>query len=49
MAVPIPFPSDLLVLTPQHLRQRIQLGDFFLREITQKGKVMYERPHAGVD
>jgi len=36
------FPIDLLVRTPRQIRTRIKLGDFFIREITQKGKVLYE-------
>ena len=40
------FPIDLLVRTPAQIRKRIKLGDFFIREITQKGKVLYEDAHA---
>jgi len=36
------FPIDLLVRTPAQIRKRIKLGDFFIREITQKGRVLYE-------
>jgi len=36
------FPIDLLVRTPEQIRTRITLGDFFIREITQKGRVLYE-------
>lgn len=36
------FPIDLLVRTPKQIKTRIKLGDYFLREITQKGKVLYE-------
>jgi uncharacterized protein len=36
---------DLLVRPPAVLNQRVALGDFFLREITQRGKVMYEQPN----
>jgi predicted nucleotidyltransferase len=39
------FPIDLLVRTPEQIRTRIKLGDFFIREITQKGKVLYEVAH----
>jgi HEPN domain-containing protein/predicted nucleotidyltransferase len=38
-----PFSLDILVWTPQEIAQRIPLGDFFLREIVTKGKVLYER------
>ncbi|MBU2596978.1 MAG: nucleotidyltransferase domain-containing protein, partial [Planctomycetes bacterium] len=36
------FPMDLLVRTPQQLRQRLIMNDVFLRDITQKGKMLYE-------
>jgi predicted nucleotidyltransferase len=39
------FPIDLLVRTPEQIRTRVKLGDFFIREITQKGKVLYEATH----
>jgi predicted nucleotidyltransferase len=40
------FPIDLIVRTPEQIRTRIKLGDFFIREITQKGEVLYEAAHA---
>jgi predicted nucleotidyltransferase len=40
-----PFPIDLLVRTPEELRHRIALNDFFLREIIAKGSVLYAAPH----
>ena len=36
------FPVDLLVRTPEKIRQRIQMGDDFIREILEEGKVLYE-------
>jgi len=36
------FPLDLLVRTPQKVNQRIQMGDDFMREILEEGKVLYE-------
>lgn len=39
------FPIDLLVRTPEQIKTRLKLGDFFIREITNKGKVLYEAPH----
>jgi uncharacterized protein len=36
------FLVDLLVRTPEQLRQRIEWNDFFHKEITEKGKVLYE-------
>ncbi len=41
---PRPFPMDILVRTPSDLEHRLALGDFFLREITTSGKILYERP-----
>ena len=40
------FGLDLLVRSPQQLAVRIELGDFFLREVMETGKVLYARPHA---
>jgi hypothetical protein len=31
-----------LVRTPEHVRQRLELGDFFIREIVEKGRVLYD-------
>jgi predicted nucleotidyltransferase len=36
------FPVDLLVRSPVELRQRLALGDSFLREIVSKGVVLHE-------
>jgi len=36
------FPVDLIVRTPRKLRQRIRMGDDFMREILEEGKVLYE-------
>jgi hypothetical protein len=36
------FPMDLLVRTPQQLLQRLAMNDVFMRDITQKGKTLYE-------
>ena len=40
---PRPFPLDIIVRTPRELAERIALGDLFLREVTTRGKVLYER------
>jgi predicted nucleotidyltransferase len=37
-----PFPVDLLVRTPEKIRERLALGDPFIRSILEKGKVLYE-------
>lgn len=36
------FGVDILVLTPETLAKRINLGDSFLKEITSLGKIVYE-------
>jgi predicted nucleotidyltransferase len=38
-----PFPLDLLVRTPETLAQWLEWGDSFLREITTKGRLLYEK------
>jgi uncharacterized protein len=37
---------DLLVRTPQQIERRLAMGDFFMREIIERGKVMYEASHS---
>ncbi|MGD0093556.1 MAG: nucleotidyltransferase domain-containing protein [Planctomycetota bacterium] len=44
--VPSRFPLDLVLRTPRQLQRRLALNDFFLREIVEKGKLLYEAPHA---
>ena len=36
------FPVDLLVRTPDKVKERISMGDIFMRDILEKGKVLYE-------
>jgi predicted nucleotidyltransferase len=48
LAVPAPFPMDLIVRTPEDLRWRLEQGDSFLREIVARGKVLHEQTDAGV-
>lgn len=43
------FPLDLLVRRPDEIAYRLRQGDFFLKEITRNGKVLYERTDQGVD
>lgn len=38
------FPLDLLVRTPAKIKERLALGDDFIRDILDKGKVLYETP-----
>jgi len=46
--VDFPFPTDLLVRTPQQIAERLALGDVFMREVLTKGIVLYEAVDAGV-
>jgi predicted nucleotidyltransferase len=43
MACESPFPLDLLVRTPKRLERRIKEGSWLLREITENGKVLYDK------
>lgn len=43
-----PFAIDLLVRTPEQIQERLELGDFFIQEITQKGEILYEATYARV-
>ena len=47
-AVDFPFPTDLLVRTPQQVAERLALGDAFLKEVTEKGTVLYEAADSGM-
>ena len=40
------FPIDLLVRTPGQVRRRIADNDFFMREIFERGQILYEADHA---
>ncbi|HEV3143023.1 MAG TPA: nucleotidyltransferase domain-containing protein [Gemmataceae bacterium] len=43
MALPAPFPLDLIVRTPERLARELEDCDWFLREIIEKGKVLYDK------
>jgi predicted nucleotidyltransferase len=45
---PACFPLDLIVRTPDNMRWRLEEGDWFLREIVSRGKVLYEKVDEGV-
>ena len=46
LKLPAPFACDLLVRSPQKIRQRLAWGDCFIKEIINKGKVLYEADYA---
>jgi predicted nucleotidyltransferase len=39
------FPVDVLVRTPGELADRIAQGDYFLREVVERGRELYAAPH----
>lgn len=39
-------PIDLLVRRPEEIEERLEMGDSFMREIIERGKVLYEAHHA---
>jgi len=43
LLLPRPFPVDILVKTPKEVKAELKSGDFFLKEILTRGKVLYER------
>lgn len=43
LLLPRPFPVDILVKTPGEIKKALKSGDFFLSEILNRGKVLYER------
>jgi uncharacterized protein len=45
-AIRRPFPLDLFVRRPSDIAQRVAMNDWFIRDIVEKGRVLYERPHA---
>ncbi len=48
LAVEHQFPLDLLVRTPKNVAWRLAEGDSFLREVFERGKVLYEKADGGV-
>ena len=43
-----PVALDLLVRTPHQISDRLALGDFFISEIMERGKTIYEAHHKGM-
>jgi predicted nucleotidyltransferase len=43
LLLPRPFPVDILVKTPKEVEKALKTGDFFLKEILTRGKVLYDR------
>ena len=39
------FPMDLIVRSAEQVEERIGMNDFFIREVMEKGRVLYEADH----
>jgi len=46
LAFDSPFPMDLLVFTPDYLDKRLRLGDWFVREVLEKGLILHDAANA---
>ena len=42
------FSLDLITRTSQQIQQRLDMGDFFIKNILQKGHILYETNHGRV-
>jgi predicted nucleotidyltransferase len=42
-------PMDLLIRTPDEIRKSLKLGDIFIKDIIENGKIVYESDYARVD
>ena len=40
-----PFSLDLMARTAEQIQQRLEMGDFFIQDIMEKGHVIYEANH----
>ncbi|MFA4817993.1 MAG: nucleotidyltransferase domain-containing protein [Parcubacteria group bacterium] len=38
---PRPFPIDIIVYTPENVKKRLAINDFFIRDIFDNGKLLY--------
>lgn len=45
MKIRPPFPVDLIIRTPEKVRERLEMGDDFIKDILETGKVLYEADH----
>jgi uncharacterized protein len=43
-----PFPLDLMARTSEQIQQRLDMGDFFIHDIINKGRILYETNHSRV-
>ncbi len=43
LAIAHNFPMDIIVRTPREINRRLNSGDFFIKDVIENGKVLYER------
>jgi len=48
LAINVPFPLDLLVRTPAQVKTRLKMNDFFMRDIIEQGRTLYDGSHRRV-
>jgi hypothetical protein len=48
LSIAPPFPLDIDVRTPNTMKWRLEQGDSFLREVIERGEVLYEKVDRGV-
>jgi len=48
LALDPPFPLDLIVRMPEHLRRGMADGDCLLQKVVTKGKLLYEQAHGAM-
>jgi len=41
LALPADVPVDVIVRTPKRIQERLAINDYFMREIIERGKVLY--------
>jgi predicted nucleotidyltransferase len=46
--VKIDFPSDILVRSESEIRARLRMDDYFIQDIMEQGRVLYESQTAGM-
>lgn len=49
MALPVTTPIDVIVRSPKKIAERLRMDDCFIRDIVEKGKILYAASNAGVD
>ncbi len=47
LALPAEVPVDVIVRTPERVKERLAMNDFFMREIIEKGQVLYAANKSG--